>query len=413
VSCRRTFGPHLSSRLAAGAAAVVLLALAAPSVAAAADRYAAPSGTGPEPCGASNPCSIDDAVGPGSNDGDQVLLGTGTYTTGTVTISRALDVHADDGPVTIASSGLNGVFLENDAARIADLTIAHTGSNVGLLMFGGVADRVTVLTSGNSACGPYRAAISNSACVNTGLSGAVTMVTGGMVTQNSTLTNVTAIADGGPAIDIDTNGGAHNNLVAHNVIASSLAGTDLTVAADATSSSTIDLSYSTFQNVSASGPGGTSVTPLGTNSNLTANPILADPLAGDVHQLPGSPTLNAGKDFGDLGPSDLDGEDRITGPRPDIGADEAEGDAPNTKLTKKPKKKVPTGARKAKVRFKFTATEPATFECKLDTKPFKSCESPVVKRLRPGKHRFRVRATDQFLNTDPTPAEARFKIKRR
>ena len=395
-----------------GLLAATVIGLSAPAAAAAADRYAAPVGTGPEPCRASNPCSLEAAVGINSNYEDRILLAAGEYVTGELSIFKDLTVRPEDGPVTISSNGANGVFLQNDS-RLADLTIVHSGTNVGLLMFGGRADRVTVTTSGNSACGPYDAVIRDSACINNGLAAAVTMATGGTVTQQSKLVNVTAFADAGPGIAIYTNGGADNTLVAENVIAKSASGTDLTAEADATSSSSIELAHSAYEDVASSGAGSTSITPPGTGSNITDEPVLADPLGGDVHQLLGSPTIDGGEVVADLGSSDIDGDERIGGESPDIGADEADAKAPRTRFTKKPKKVVATGARKASLRFRFTANESSTFECKLDRRPFEPCESPVQVRLGPGKHRFQVRATDAFLNADRSPATARFRIKRR
>jgi hypothetical protein len=44
-------------------------------------------------------------------------------------------------------------------------------------------------------------------------------------------------------------------------------------------------------------------------------------------------------------------------------------------------------------------------------KDWNACSSPFkVKRLDPGKHKFRVRATDAAGNTDSTPAVDRFKV---
>src|SRR5689334_13972771 len=61
--------------MAAGAIATVVL-IFAPS-AQAAQRYAAPSGTGTE-CTQSNPCSLNEAVG-AAKAGDEVILTPGTY----------------------------------------------------------------------------------------------------------------------------------------------------------------------------------------------------------------------------------------------------------------------------------------------------------------------------------------------
>jgi hypothetical protein len=89
--------------------------------------------------------------------------------------------------------------------------------------------------------------------------------------------------------------------------------------------------------------------------------------------------------------------------------------APRTEITKHPKNR----SHKHKAKFKFTADEPGTtFECKLkgphlaaELKRFSACESPrKYKRLRDGKYRFQVRATDAAGNVDATPAKDRFRI---
>jgi CSLREA domain-containing protein len=81
---------------------------------------------------------------------------------------------------------------------------------------------------------------------------------------------------------------------------------------------------------------------------------------------------------------------------------------PDTKIVKAPPKKT----HKTTVKLKFTATEAgSTFQCKLDRKPYKPCRSPkTYKKLKPGKHVFKVRAVDKAGNVDPTPAKRAFKI---
>jgi hypothetical protein len=81
---------------------------------------------------------------------------------------------------------------------------------------------------------------------------------------------------------------------------------------------------------------------------------------------------------------------------------------PQTKITKGPKAKSSSTVAK----FKFTSTEAgSTFQCKLDGKSFKPCRSPKkYKKLKPGKHVFKVRAIDAAGNTDSSPAVKKFKV---
>jgi CSLREA domain-containing protein len=82
--------------------------------------------------------------------------------------------------------------------------------------------------------------------------------------------------------------------------------------------------------------------------------------------------------------------------------------SPQTKITKGPKGK--STSRTATFRFRSSEAN-SSFQCKLDRGPFKKCRSPKkFKRLKPGKHIFKVRATDAAGNTDPTPAVRKFTV---
>lgn len=98
---------------------------------------------------------------------------------------------------------------------------------------------------------------------------------------------------------------------------------------------------------------------------------------------------------------------------PETGQD-GKGDqkaAPQTRLKSRPPGKTldrtPT--------FRFGSGEAdASFECKLDRKPFRTCRSPfTARRLSLGRHTFEVRARDASGQTDRTPAFDAFKIVRR
>jgi hypothetical protein len=83
-------------------------------------------------------------------------------------------------------------------------------------------------------------------------------------------------------------------------------------------------------------------------------------------------------------------------------------DPPNTRIKKGPKGKVDADT----VKFTFKSTERgSSFECKLDRKKYKRCESPKkLKNLDEDKHKFKVRAIDRAGNTDPRPAKRKFRV---
>ena len=96
----------------------------------------------------------------------------------------------------------------------------------------------------------------------------------------------------------------------------------------------------------------------------------------------------------------------LTAPDPRNNAAPVTGACPNTRFTKKPRKK--TTKRKAVFRFK---ARPAaeSFACKLDSaRFFRSCGSPYKKRVKLGKHVFKVKAAGELK-----PATYRWKVVRR
>jgi hypothetical protein len=83
--------------------------------------------------------------------------------------------------------------------------------------------------------------------------------------------------------------------------------------------------------------------------------------------------------------------------------------APNTRFTAKP----PRRSDRRRFRFAFNAGEEATFECRLDSKPAFACDSPTRVRAKPGRHVFKVTATDVAGNEEQDPAAFRFRRTRR
>ncbi len=94
--------------------------------------------------------------------------------------------------------------------------------------------------------------------------------------------------------------------------------------------------------------------------------------------------------------------------QPDIGAHEYDLIAPETSISKKPKART----KSSKAKLKFSSSEPdSTFTCAVDRKAYKDCSSPLrLKRLKPGRHKVRVKAVDASSNEDPTASVARWKV---
>jgi plastocyanin len=81
--------------------------------------------------------------------------------------------------------------------------------------------------------------------------------------------------------------------------------------------------------------------------------------------------------------------------------------APDTRITVRPPAK--TRDRTPTVKFKATISG-ATYQCSVDSKPFKTCRSPfTAPSLKPGRHRIRVKAAAGGV-ADPTPATCSFKV---
>jgi hypothetical protein len=75
-------------------------------------------------------------------------------------------------------------------------------------------------------------------------------------------------------------------------------------------------------------------------------------------------------------------------------------------------KKPPRKGAGRTARFAFTADQAgASFQCKLDRKPFRPCRSPFKQAVKPGPHSFQVRAVSPQGIADPTPATAHWVVR--
>jgi hypothetical protein len=158
---------------------------------------------------------------------------------------------------------------------------------------------------------------------------------------------------------------------------------------------------------------GAAAAPPNTSPAGTPAPAIADGASIARSIVRGCATLLDGPD--DTNDSAADFIQSAPSPRPnDVTPTETEcgngpGDdteAPNTEITKAPKKK----SAKKRARFEFRSSEAgSTFQCKLDKGVFANCSSPFQKKVKVGKHRFEVRATDSAGNTDASPASVKFR----
>jgi subtilisin family serine protease len=86
-------------------------------------------------------------------------------------------------------------------------------------------------------------------------------------------------------------------------------------------------------------------------------------------------------------------------------------EAPETTITKAPKRKVRALRGRARVAFRFRSSKAgSTFRCKLDRGPVRACRPAASYRLKVGKHTFSVFAVDALGLADATPAIRKVKV---
>lgn len=398
-------------------------ALLVPAGAAAATRYASPTGIGPPgSCPQADPCDLQDAVEDAAvGDGDEVVVTGGPYSESSqLDVGDAITVAKQPGAATptINTTATIGIRVNDPGAVVRDLAINQTAGVTGLLVSEGTAERLRVRTSQANACGALSATgvalLRDSTCLNSNpSSGSAIAATIGAATGAyvSRLRNVTGYATGTNSIGLnaDANGGAWMLVDARNVIVSGVLRdirADYTAGSPPTLVSMTSSNYATEIEVSP----GAGITDPGTGGNQITEPLLANPAGNDFAQLSGSPTINAGTVDGFLGTTDLAGAARIQESAPDIGADESDLTPPETSIESGPE----PVARNNEPAFTFSSSEAgSTFECQSDLAALQPCTSPFTSpTLDQGSHVFRVRAIDGAGNADATPAEFAFAIDR-
>jgi hypothetical protein len=140
----------------------------------------------------------------------------------------------------------------------------------------------------------------------------------------------------------------------------------------------------------------------------------ADPGPGSDFVLAGEgdDSVSVRDGFGDVVECGL-GTDTVVADRSDVlsGCENVVLPPPETSRIEGPKK-VTQGT---KAFFAFSASVPSsTFECRLDSGPFRACSSPFkvkTRKLHPGRHTVTVRAVQPTANPDATPSAFTFKVR--
>jgi hypothetical protein len=320
----------------------------------AATRYTTPGGPSAGDClSEATACDVEFAIESAAQAGDEVVVLPGTYsfTSGDgILIDKRLDVHGKFGaarPVLAASDGPTTVLRVQGGAgttvRNLKITQDATTSAAGYALStqGPAVLRQLVVRNdrpGESSHGVLLhdgAVLTDSFVIAKGLhSNGVEVQGGGSVS----LRNVTTVAYEGGSYGLSVRASCpppgppcaaiEQSVDAANVIAFGAGNpaNDILISNNTTGgSSTLHIRYSNWGG-SAGGGSGT-IDDQGNNS--FAQPQFVDLAAGDLHQLPTSPTVNAGVADPLNGPVDVDGDDRVHGGAPDVGADELPTDAPS------------------------------------------------------------------------------------
>jgi hypothetical protein len=309
--------------------AVFLTALALAPAAQAAQRYAAPPpAAGPEPCAQAAPCSLKAAVTK-AKTGDEVIVGSGSYALTEEVIPEGgpanVYIHGDSGGPMPQISGTGTpftIFSPGGGSRLAYLRMS-TSTPGAYAVFcygtGSVVERVVASAQAENSSGikvegncTVRDSVARAEGMNSTGIGAASFIS----TVSAVVRNVTAVATGTNSRGVVAvcpaciSGSVTIDL--RNSIASGT-GADLE-AVPGLSPGKIFVANSNFDVAKTMGE---SVFDKG--GNQSAAPLFVNAAAGDFREAAGSPTIDAGA-VDQLGTLDPDGNARVLGAAPDIGA---------------------------------------------------------------------------------------------
>jgi hypothetical protein len=335
----------------------MLVCLGAAAPAKAVPRFAVPGGNS---AGAScmNPgdnCSLEHVLETVVQTGDEVIVTPGTYdlVSNVVTVksgTSSLNIHGQDGqprPRVTTTSGQATFAMcalsscPGNGTTLRRLAIDNQGTGGGLVVWGGAVGTPLTIDDVQVVAGSESQAILLFSQTNVTTEAVIRNTTarstnpganGNAIASlvNLTLRNVTAVASGAGANGLQQSGncvpgectGNGNATVVNSVLQGGPNGFDVRAispsAACPTCFGIVSLDYSNFDSVLSCT--GCSASAPGSASNQTTPPLLVNQAAGDFHQVPGSPTIDAGVNNPANGTTDPDGNPRQLGTATDIGA---------------------------------------------------------------------------------------------
>jgi Ca2+-binding RTX toxin-like protein len=317
--------------------ALIATALVLPAAASADERFASPTGSTTGNCTSAAPCEIHRAVETVAQSGEQITILPGDYPLTAPLLPTANNLTIQGAPGQARPRLLAGGFTAtgdpSGMSAAPGTTIRHVDirssvpDSIVLEAFTGATIEDTLVLAG--AEGQSGAEVHGGTLVRDSVfhsTGADALAFEG---RNGTLTlrNVTAIATGPNSLGLSAFAFSADAIgVSFDVVNTLARGTnvDLLVRSrDASRLAVAKLSFSNWTTVELNQGTTPGQLQLGDGNQQSAEPSFVSPLSGDFHQLEASPTIDAGTAaVAKLGSRDIDGEARVLGARPDIGADE-------------------------------------------------------------------------------------------
>ena len=267
--------------------------------------------------------------GAGSGDIVSVLAGTHTLP-GRVAASSGVTIQGQPGPRPVVQGpdpgpGYGLLDLQGSDILLSHLDLSFTGpSDFALVSLqsgtGGLLHDLVITNSGTSA-----AVLLYDGTMDTVVVRSTGTAFSDVAACTSTMRNVTFTGGADYAVSADAALCGPIELTMQNTLARGTSGDVFLSAFDDGMAEVrpvaLNIDHSNYRTVIKSSGAPDSLYTINASANQDAEPQLVNLTLGDIHQLPGSPTIDAGTASA-IGATDIDGQPRLTGAAPDIGADE-------------------------------------------------------------------------------------------